>query len=61
MRNVYVPLTEEAVERLRELAERECRDTKAQAAWLILDGLRRAGKPADGAARGAARGREVPR
>jgi hypothetical protein len=40
---VYVPLTETAVEQLRELARREFRDTKGQAAWLILDGLRRAG------------------
>jgi hypothetical protein len=43
VRNVYVPLSDSAVERLRELAQREYRDTKAQAAWLILDGLRRAG------------------
>lgn len=45
MRNLYVPLPSEAVERLRELASREFRDPKAQAAVLILDGLRRAGLP----------------
>lgn len=45
MRNLYVPLSGEAVERLRELARREFRDPKAQAAVLILDGLRRAGLP----------------
>ena len=40
---MYVPLPEGAAERLRELARREVRDPKEQAAWLILDGLRRAG------------------
>lgn len=43
MRNLYVPLPSEAVERLRELARREYRDPKAQATVLILDGLLRAG------------------
>ena len=43
MRNLYVPLPEPAVDRLRELAAREMRGTKEQAAVLILDGLRRAG------------------
>jgi hypothetical protein len=47
VRNVYVPLPEDAVDRLRQLADREYRDTKAQAAWLILDGLRRAGLDPD--------------
>jgi hypothetical protein len=47
MRTLYVPLPGDAVERLRELARREYRDTKAQAAVLILDGLKRAGLPAD--------------
>lgn len=42
MRNIYVPLPDATVQQLRELAQREYRDTKAQAAWLILDGLRRA-------------------
>lgn len=43
MRSIYVPLPEGAAERLRELARRELRDPKAQAARLILDGLDRAG------------------
>ena len=43
MRSIYVPLPEGAAERLRELAAREMRDTRSQATWLILDGLRRAG------------------
>jgi hypothetical protein len=43
MRNIYVPLPEGAVDQLRELARHEMRDTKSQAAVLILDGLRRAG------------------
>lgn len=43
MRSIYVPLPEGASDRLRELARRELRDPKEQAAWLILDGLKRAG------------------
>ena len=42
MRSIYVPLPEAAIPSLVELAQRELRDPKAQAAWLILDGLRRA-------------------
>jgi hypothetical protein len=47
VRNIYVPLPEDAVERLRELATRELRGTKDQAAWLILEGLRRSEEQAD--------------
>ena len=47
MRNVYVPLRPDALAALIELARREYRDPKAQAAMLILDGLRRAGFPVD--------------
>lgn len=43
MKAIYVPLPEGAADRLRELALRELRDPREQAAWLILDGLRRAG------------------
>lgn len=43
MRAIYVPLPEGAADRLRELATRELRDPREQAAWLILDGLKRAG------------------
>jgi hypothetical protein len=43
MRAIYVPLPEGTADRLRELADRELRDPKSQAAVLILDGLRRAG------------------
>lgn len=43
MRSIYVPLPDGAGDRLRELARRELRDPREQAAWLILDGLRRAG------------------
>ncbi|HSW42709.1 MAG TPA: hypothetical protein VLM76_09395 [Patescibacteria group bacterium] len=38
---VYLPQV--ALDRLRDLAEREMRDTRAQATFLILDGLERAG------------------
>jgi len=41
MRAIYVPLPEGVADRLRELARREMRDPREQAAWLILDGLRR--------------------
>lgn len=47
MRSIYIPLPEGATDRLWELARREMRDPKAQAAVLILDGLRRAGLPVD--------------
>lgn len=47
MRSIYVPLPEGASDRLRELARRELRDPREQAAWLILDGLRRAGLDVD--------------
>jgi hypothetical protein len=47
MRTVYVPLPENAIDQLREMARRELRDPKEQAAWLIVDGLRRAGLPVD--------------
>jgi hypothetical protein len=43
VRSIYVPLPEGAADRLREMAQREMRDPKAQASWLILDGLKRAG------------------
>lgn len=61
MRNIYVQLPSEALERLRELARREFRDPRAQAAVLILDGLDREGQGVDlqasGSWRGAARTR----
>jgi hypothetical protein len=47
MRAIYVPLPERAVDRLRELAERERRDARSQAAVLIIDGLHRAGLSVD--------------
>lgn len=47
MRSIYVPLPEGAADRLRELARRELRDPREQAAWLILDGLKRSGLDVD--------------
>ena len=41
VRNIYVALPDPVVERLRQLAAREYRGTKEQAAVLILEGLRR--------------------
>ena len=42
MRNINVPLPDEAIERLSQIAQRELRDTRAQAARLILEGIARA-------------------
>jgi hypothetical protein len=47
MRSIYVPLSDEAADRLRDLAAREIRDPRDQATWLILAGLRRAGLPVE--------------
>ena len=47
MRAIYVPLPEGAADRLRELARREMRDPREQAAWLILAGLKAAGLDID--------------
>jgi len=47
MAYVVVPLTPEAEARLRELARRELRPARLQAARLVLDGLRRAGLDPD--------------
>ena len=43
VRVLYVPLPDEASDALDRLAERELRDPRHQAAYLVLDGLRRAG------------------
>lgn len=44
MRGIYVPVTDPAARRaLVNLAEREMRDPRSQAAVLILEGLRRVG------------------
>lgn len=45
--NLYVPLPPAANERLRELARRELRDPRTQAAYLIIAGLRAAGLDPD--------------
>jgi hypothetical protein len=47
MRTLYVPLPEDALARLDDLARREFREPKAQAAQFIVDGLRRAELPPD--------------
>lgn len=41
MRTIYVALPSDALERLRDLAQREFRGAKEQAAVLILEGLER--------------------
>ena len=41
--SVYVRLPEQAREALYELADREWRDPRDQAAKLVIEGLRRAG------------------
>jgi hypothetical protein len=42
MRAIFVPLPEGVVDRLRQLARREMRGTREQAAMLLIEGLRRA-------------------
>jgi hypothetical protein len=42
-RTIYVPLPAPAADRLRELARREFREPKDQAAYLIIAGLKAAG------------------
>ena len=42
MRTLYVQIPEAELARLAELARREYRDPRAQAAHLIVEGLRRA-------------------
>jgi len=46
-RSIYVPLTTPAKEALYELAEREDRDPRIQAARFIREGLERAGALTD--------------
>ena len=43
MRAIYVPVTEPVRRALNDLAERECRDPRDQATYLIREGLRQAG------------------
>ena len=50
MRAIYVPVTEPLRRALNDLAEREYRDPRDQAAYLIADGLRRAGALTNSAA-----------
>jgi hypothetical protein len=47
MRSIYVPLPDKAADRLYELAQRELRDPRDEAAWLILVGLKAAGLDVD--------------
>ena len=57
MRALYVPIPDERARRaLIELAEREFRDPRDQAALLVVEGLRRAGALTDDPSRPAARG-----
>ncbi|MGE0544186.1 MAG: Arc family DNA binding domain-containing protein [Dehalococcoidia bacterium] len=44
MRRVFVPLPADAVDALIRVAERELRAPQDQAAWIVLDALRRAGE-----------------
>ena len=43
MRSIYIAIPDEAADRLRELARRELRSPRQQAAILVLAGLERAG------------------
>ncbi len=50
MRTLYVPIDDDVLGRLVALARREFREPKAQAAALIVEGLRRAELKGDEAA-----------
>jgi hypothetical protein len=43
VRAIYVPVTEPVRRALNDLAERECRDPRDQATYLIVQGLKQAG------------------
>ena len=43
MRSIYIAISDDAADKLRELARREFRAPRQQAAVLVLAGLRRAG------------------
>lgn len=43
MRSIYIAIPDEAADQLRELARREFRAPRQQAAILVLEGLERAG------------------
>ncbi len=43
MRSIYIAIPDDAADKLRELAQREFRAPRQQAAILVLAGLKRAG------------------
>ncbi|MGA2514284.1 MAG: hypothetical protein ABSG37_11790 [Candidatus Limnocylindrales bacterium] len=43
MRSIYIAISDDAADKLRELAQREFRAPRQQATVLVLEGLRRAG------------------
>jgi hypothetical protein len=47
MRSIYIAIPDDAAEKLRELARREFRAPRQQAAILVLAGLKHAGLDAD--------------
>lgn len=47
MRSIYIAIPDDAADRLRELARREFRAPRQQAAILVLAGLKRAGLDPD--------------
>ena len=47
MRTIYVPIPDGTAERLQELARRELRDPKAQAAILLAEAVERAIRKAE--------------
>jgi hypothetical protein len=59
-RSVNVPLSDPAIRQLAELARREYRGPREQAAVLILEGLRRAGMSVEGAPGTASPARRQP-
>jgi len=64
MRSIYIAIPDEAADKLRELARREFRAPRQQAAILVIAGLRRArldvGPPPEGSAEPAVSADELP-
>jgi hypothetical protein len=47
MRSIYIAIPDDAADKLRELARREFRAPRQQAAVLVLEGLKKAGLDPD--------------
>ncbi len=60
MRSIYIAIPDDAADKLRELARREFRAPRQQAAILVLEGLKNAGLDPDVAPENPAESSDVP-